>query len=159
MDIYKWYRISRWLYLHHVPVIPGMIKALIRILWGGVIPYQAEIGTGTVLGYQALGIVIHKRCIIGSNCHISQNVTLGGTSGIYEVPVLGDNVSVGAGANIIGPVHVGNNVVIGAGAVVLKDVPDNCIAVGVPARIIEKNRRNKVNEKSDACIRNASGSY
>ena len=85
-----------------------------------------------------IGVVIHKRCIIGSNCHISQNVTLGGTSGIYEVPVLGDNVSVGAGANIIGPVHVGNNVVIGAGAVVLKDVPDNCIAVGVPARIIEK---------------------
>ena len=52
---------------------------------------------------------------------------------------MGDNVSVGAGANIIGPVHVGNNAVIGAGAVVLKDVPDNCIAVGVPARIIEKN--------------------
>lgn len=83
-------------------------------------------------------MVIHKRCIIGKNCHIAQNVTLGGTSNIYEVPVLGDNVSVGAGANIIGPVHVGNNVVIGAGAVVLKDVPDNCVAVGVPARVIVK---------------------
>ena len=139
MDIYKWYKAERWLYLHHIPVLPGIIKASIRILWGGVIPYQADIGEGTVLGYQALGMVIHKRCIIGKNCHISQNVTLGGTSGIYEVPVLGNNVTVGAGANIIGPVHVGNNVTIGAGAVVLKDIPDNCVAVGVPARIINKS--------------------
>ena len=56
---------------------------------GGVIPYQADIGEGTVIGYQGIGVVIHKRCVIGENCHISQNVTLGGTSGIYEVPVLG----------------------------------------------------------------------
>ena len=42
----------------------------------------------------------------------------------------------GAGANIIGPVHVGNNVTIGAGAVVVRDLPDNCVAVGVPAKII-----------------------
>ncbi|MCB6509205.1 serine O-acetyltransferase [Dorea sp. 210702-DFI.3.125] len=104
---------------------------------GGVIPYQAEIGEGTILGYQALGIVIHKRCVIGKNCHISQNVTMGGTSEIYEVPVLGDNVTVGAGANIIGPVHVGNNAVIGAGAVVVSDIPDNAVAVGVPAKVVK----------------------
>ena len=106
---------------------------------GGVIPYQADIGEGTVIGYQGIGVVIHKRCVIGENCHISQNVTLGGTSGIYEVSVLGDNVTVGAGANIIGPVHVGNNVEIGAGAVVIRDIPDNCIAVGVPAKVIKKS--------------------
>lgn len=105
---------------------------------GGVIPYQADIGEGTILGYQGLGIVIHKRCVIGKNCHISQNVTLGGTSEIYEVPILGENVNVGAGANIIGPVRIGNNVVIGAGAVVLTDIPDNCVAVGVPAKMIKK---------------------
>lgn len=104
---------------------------------GGVIPYQAEIGEGTILGYQALGIVIHKRCVIGKSCHISQNVTMGGTSEIYEVPVLGDNVTVGAGANIIGPVHVGNNAVIGAGAVVVSDIPDNAVAVGVPAKVVK----------------------
>lgn len=104
---------------------------------GGVIPYQADIGEGTVLGYQALGIVIHKRCVIGKNCHISQNVTMGGTSGIYEVPVLGDNVNVGAGANIIGPVHIGDNAIIGAGAVVVSDIPENAIAVGVPAKVIK----------------------
>ena len=55
--------------------------------------------------------------------------------GTYEVPILGDNVTVGAGANIIGPVHVGNNVEIGAGAVVIRDIPDDCIAVGVQQKL------------------------
>ncbi len=54
------------------------------------------------------------------------------------MPVLGDNVTIGSGANIIGPVHVGNNVEIGAGAVVIREIPDNCVAVGVPARITKK---------------------
>lgn len=138
MNVYKWYKVERKLYLHHIPLLPMLIKGAIRVLWGGgVIPYQAEIGEGTILGYQALGIVIHKRCVIGKNCHISQNVTMGGTSEIYEVPVLGDNVTVGAGANIIGPVHVGNNAVIGAGAVVVSDIPDNAVAVGVPAKVVK----------------------
>lgn len=137
MNVYKWYKVERKLYLHHIPLLPMLIKGAIRILWGGVIPYQAEIGEGTILGYQALGIVIHKRCVIGKNCHISQNVTMGGTSEIYEVPVLGDSVTVGAGANIIGPVHVGNNAVIGAGAVVVSDIPDNAVAVGVPAKVVK----------------------
>lgn len=137
MNVYKWYKVERKLYLHRIPLLPMLIKGAIRVLWGGVIPYQAEIGEGTILGYQALGIVIHKRCVIGKNCHISQNVTMGGTSEIYEVPVLGDNVTVGAGANIIGPVHVGNNAVIGAGAVVVSDIPDNAVAVGVPAKVVK----------------------
>lgn len=105
---------------------------------GGVIPYQADIGEGTIIGYQGIGVVIHKRCVIGKNCHISQNVTLGGTSGLYEVPVVGDNVEIGAGANIIGPVHIGNNVIIGAGAVVITNIPDNSVAVGVPAKVVKK---------------------
>lgn len=137
MDVYKWYKAERWLYLHHIPILPMVIKGSIRILWGGVIPYQADIGEATVLGYQGLGIVIHKNCVIGKNCHISQNVTLGGTSGIMDVPVLGDNVDVGAGANIIGSVHIGDNVTIGSGAVVITDLPSNCVAVGVPTKIVK----------------------
>ena len=76
MEVYKWYKVSRFLYLHHVPALPGIIKASIRILWGGVIPYQADIGEGTVIGYQGIGVVIHKRCVLGKNCHISQNERL-----------------------------------------------------------------------------------
>lgn len=137
MNVFKWYSASRWLYLHRVPLLPMIIKAAIRIFWGGVVPYQAQIGKGTVLGYQALGIVIHKRCVIGEHCHISQNVTIGGTSGLYEVPILGDNVQVGAGAVIIGPVRIGDNVIIGANSVVNKDIPDNSVAVGAPAKVIK----------------------
>ena len=103
---------------------------------GGVIPYQADIGKGTILGYQACGIVIHKRCVIGTGCHISQGVTIGGTSGLYEVPVLGENVQVGANAVIIGPVH-------GAGAVVTRDIPPRSVAVGVPAKVVKTLEENE----------------
>lgn len=137
MDLYKWYKAERTLYLHHIPVLPGLIKASIRILWGAVIPYQAEIGEGTILGYQGLGVVIHKQAIIGKNCVIRQNVTLGGGGGPEGLPILGDNVNVGAGTVILGGVKIGDNVTIGANAVVLKDLPDNCVAVGVPASVIK----------------------
>ena len=75
--------------------------------------------------------------MISLDCHISQNVTIGGTSGFYEVPVLGDNVQVGAGEVIIGPVHIGSNVIIGANSVVNRDIPDNSVAVGAPAKVIK----------------------
>ena len=138
MDVFKWYKASRKLYLHHIPVIPMLIKGMIRIIWGAVIPYQAEIGEGTVIGYQGVGVVIHKKCIIGKNCHISQNVTLGG-GGVPDggLPILGDNVLLGAGAVVLGNVHIGNNARIGANAVVLSDIPANAVAVGVPARVIK----------------------
>ena len=137
MNVYKWYAVSRWLYLHHVPFLPYCIKIFIRIIWAAVIPYQADIGKGTTFCYQGLGIVIHNRCILGENCHISQNVTLGGTSGLWDVPILGDEVEIGAHAQIIGPVRIGSRVIIGAGAVVLCDLPDDCVAVGMPARIVK----------------------
>lgn len=138
MNVYRWYKASRFLYLCHIPIFPMLIKGTIRILWGGIIPYQADIGEGTVLGYQGIGIVIHKRCVIGKNCHISQNVTLGGGGGPEGgLPILGDNVTVGTGAVILGNVHIGNNVIIGANAVVLSDIPDNAVAVGVPAKVVK----------------------
>ena len=62
-----------------------------------------------------------------------------GRSGLEVLPKLGNNVMVVAGAAIIGPVVVGDNVQIGAGAVVVQDIPDNCVVVGIPARIIKKD--------------------
>lgn len=132
MNVYKWYQVERKLYLRHIPLLPKLVKSAIRILWGGVIPYQAEIGKGTILGYQGLGIVINKKSIIGENCVICQNVTLGAGG-----PHLGNNVMVGAGAVILGDVSIGDNVDIGANAVVLNDIPNNVVAVGCPAKIVK----------------------
>lgn len=138
MNVYKWYKLSRTLYLHHVPCIPMLIKGMIRVLWGGVIPYQADIGEGTIFGYQGIGIVIHKKSVIGKNCHISQCVTLGGGGGPEGgLPVLGDNVVIGVGAVVLGHVHIGDNATIGANAVVLNDIPADAVAVGAPAKVVK----------------------
>ena len=139
MDLYGWYAFERKMYLHHVPVLPHLVKGVIRVLWGGVVPYQCEIGEGTCLAYQACGTVIHKEAVIGRDCHIAQNVTIGGTSGKKGVPRIGDRVFVGAGAAVLGPIEIGDEVTIGAGAVVTKSVPSNCVVVGVPGRVVKEN--------------------
>ncbi len=89
-----------------------------------------------VLGYQGLGIVIHKDAVVGSNVHIDQGVTIGGNAKEVGVPTIGDGVYVGAGAKILGPIHIGKGAKIGANAVVLCDVPEGATAVGIPARIV-----------------------
>ena len=97
--------------------------------------HNTHIGGGMVLPHPFC-IVINGAAVIGKNCTILHGVTIGiGSNGI---PTIGDNVYIGCGATIIGDVHIGNNCKIGANAVVLKDVPDNCTAVGNPARIIYK---------------------
>jgi len=103
------------------------------------VPASCVIGRGTKFGYGGIGLVIHSRVVIGKDCLIGQCVTIGGKSGWFEVLVLGNNVEVSAGAKILGPIIIGNNVIIGANAVVVKDVPDNCIVAGVPAKIIREN--------------------
>lgn len=66
------------MYLHHVPILPKLITLLIFLMYNSKVPYQAKIGRGTKLGYGGIGVVIHKGSIIGNNCMISQNVTIGG---------------------------------------------------------------------------------
>jgi len=139
-DVYNYYLVSNYLYKKNIPIIPQMITYLIRFIFSSYIPYTADIKK-TKFGYGGLGIVIHDKAKIGKNCQIDQNVTIGGKSKKTEgeLPVIGDNVLIGAGAKILGGVSIGNNVVIGANAVVINDLPDNCVAVGVPAKIIRKN--------------------
>lgn len=84
------------------------------------------------------GIIVSYYANIGENCTIMQQVTIAEEHG--KAASIGNNVFIGAGAKIIGGVHIGNNVKIGANAVVVNDVPDDCTAVGVPARIINRNK-------------------
>jgi serine O-acetyltransferase len=99
----------------------------------------ATIGKGLFIDH-GTGVVIGETAEIGENCTIYQGVTLGGTGKDVgkRHPTLGNNVMVGAGAKVLGPVKIGNNVKIAAGAVVLQDIPDDCTAVGIPARIVRK---------------------
>lgn len=100
----------------------------------------AEIELGTCIGGGLLlphpnGIVIHPGAVIGANCLIFQQVTIGGSDDA-ALPVIGGHVDIGAGARILGPVSVGDHAVIGANAVVIRNIPANRVAVGVPARLI-----------------------
>ena len=71
---------------------------------------------------------------IGKNCWINQQVTIGFKNA--KSPIIGDNVRISCGAKILGGIKIGNNAIIGANAVVIKDVPDNAIVGGVPAKVI-----------------------
>lgn len=134
--VYKFYKVSRMLYLKKVPIVPKFIQSFIRIMFGCTVPITAEIGLGTVFPHGGIGVVVHSRTKIGLNCTILQNVTIGGKKGSKEVAVIGNNVMIGAGAVIIGNIVIGDNVVIGANSVVNKDIPSNSVVVGVPAKII-----------------------
>lgn len=133
------YRIANWLYRHHIPVVPKLLYYTQRLFLKSSVPATCVIGGGTKFGYGGIGVVVHARAVIGKNCIIGQGVTIGGKSGWYEVPVIGDNVEINAGSRLLGPIRVGNNVIIGANAVVVKDVPDNCIVAGIPAKILKDN--------------------
>jgi serine O-acetyltransferase len=99
---------------------------------------KVKIGYGLHIPHP-IGIVINGKSVIGNNCTIMQQVTLGNDLiEINKAPVVGNNVKIGAGAKLIGSIKVGNNVIIGANAVVTKDIPDNCIVAGVPAKIIRR---------------------
>lgn len=130
------YRLARWLYVRHVPLLPWLLRALNRIVFSVVLPPSAQLGRDVLLGYQGLGIVIHSRAVIGNHVHIAQGVTIGGRSGHQQVPVIEDDVLIGAGAKVLGPVRIGRGASIGANAVVLTDIPAHAVAVGVPARVV-----------------------
>ena len=111
-----------------------------HLLWSIVtqsdIAPQATLGRGLMLPHPN-GIVIHEDAIVGDDCMIMQQVTIG-MIGEDCVPRLGNNVYVGAGAKIIGKVEIGDGARIGANAVVTKDVPANHTAIGIPARLLKR---------------------
>jgi len=101
---------------------------------GADIPLNSQLGGGLIIPHPN-GIVIHPDAVIGPNCLVFQQVTIG-TGSKAGVPRIGGHVDIGAGAKVLGGIIIGDNVKIGANSVVLSDIPDNCVAVGVPARII-----------------------
>lgn len=109
------------------------------IKFGIRIPLETEIGPGLYIGHHG-GIWVSSNVKIGKNCNIAHNVTLGSISkGAGKgAPTIGDQVYIGPGAVISGNVTIGDNALIGANSVVLTDVPENGVFIGVPAKLFSK---------------------
>ena len=103
-------------------------------------PTSVVIGKNCQFAHNALGVDIHPEALIGDNSKIVQNVTIGGRSGLTELPVIEDDVVIGANALILGPITIGKGSIIGAGSVVLKDVPPYSVVVGNPGKVIKQIR-------------------
>lgn len=137
INAYFFYYLANRLYNYHVPLLPKVIKLICFLVYNSSIPFQCKIGKGTRFAYGGIGVVLHKRIIIGKDCTIGANVTIGGRSGYFKVPKIGNNVYIATGAKILGPITIADNVIIGANAVVINDVPANATVAGIPAKIIK----------------------
>ena len=136
------HRIANFFCVAKFDLIARMISQFSRFLTGIEIHPKAKIGENLFIDH-GMGVVIGETSEIGNNVTIYHMVTLGGVSPSIESnqqrnvkrhPTLKDNVVVGSGAQILGPVVVGKNAKVGANAVVTKDVPENAVMVGIPAK-------------------------
>ena len=140
------YRIAHRLHKAEHYFAARALSQLARHYTGVEIHPGATIGKGLVIDH-GMGVVIGETAEIGDNCTIYQGVTLGGTGKDVgkRHPTLGNGVLVGAGAKVLGPFKIGDNTKIAANAVVLDEIPEDCTAVGIPAKIVKKQGQ-KVND-------------
>lgn len=134
------YRVGNFFVRHRVKFIPDLIKYRMLKKYACDFSPYAQIGEALMV-HHSVGIVIGHEVIMGSHCEIFQNVTIGSNrkevNGRY-MPIIGDNVSIGSGAVVVGPIHIGDNVSIGANSYVDKDIPDNVVVAGIPAKILRR---------------------
>ena len=142
-----WYRYGRWRYSirsrwMRVPFsfVYKLLRPFVDVLTGIELPCEVVLGRRFRIDHFG-GIVISGDAVFGDDCVIRNGVTVGLRHiGQRGAPIIGNRVDIGAGAKVLGPIRIGDDVAIGANAVVLKDVPSNSIAVGVPARILPRSR-------------------
>src|SRR5210317_1861713 len=136
------HRIANFFQLAKFYLVARMISQLSRFLTGIEIHPGAKIGKNLFIDH-GMGVVIGETSEIGNNVTIYHMATLGGIAPsinsndqrqVKRHPTLGDCVVVGSGAQILGPVIIGTHAKIGANAVVTKDVPENAVMVGIPAK-------------------------
>jgi serine O-acetyltransferase len=137
------YRFSNWLWRKDVKLLARWISAIGRLFTGIEIHPGASIGKNFFIDH-GMGVVIGETASIGDDVTMYHGVTLGGVApqnnekGALRHPQVGDNVIIGSGAQLLGSIKVGNGARIGSNAVVVKDVPEHAIMVGVPARNVSK---------------------
>lgn len=149
------YRFGRWRY----GVRPGILrkpfsllyrvlKLFSQVLTGIDLPCEATVGRRFRIDHFG-GIIISGDAVFGDDCVVRNGVTVGlQRTDDPGSPVIGNRVEIGAGAKVLGKIRIGDDVLIGANAVVLRDVPSNCIAVGVPARILPRKQVLRTTEDS-----------
>lgn len=129
------YRLTSWLIKYKLAPLALISLWLNRVINGCVIGAAAKFDKGFVIMHP-VGVVINSKVRGGKNIVIESGVVIGDEKG--QAPCLGNNIFIGAGAKIIGGVTIGDNVKIGANAVVVKDLPSNVTAVGIPAKVINR---------------------
>lgn len=129
------HRLAHRLHKQSIPFFPRFISYLSRCVTSIEIHPGAQLGVGVFIDHGS-GVVIGETAIVGDYTLIYQGVTLGGTGKETgkRHPTVGRGVVIGSGAKVLGNISVGDHARIGAGSVVLKDVPADCTAVGVPSR-------------------------
>ncbi|MDR1328558.1 MAG: serine O-acetyltransferase [Oscillospiraceae bacterium] len=131
------YKLAHWLYRRRRYFLARAVSQWSRFVTGIEIHPGAVIGRRLVIDH-GTGIIIGETAELGDDVLLYQGVTLGGTGKDTgkRHPTIGNNVLIGAGAKVLGPFKVGDNSRIAAGAVVLKEIPPDSTAVGVPARVV-----------------------
>jgi len=151
------YRFGRWRY----GVRPALLRKLfsliykvlyklIQIITGIELPCEATVGRNFVIDHFG-GIIVSGYARFGDNCRIRNGVVVG-LRRVEEpvAPIIGNNVDIGAGAKVLGPIRIGDNSIIGANAVVIEDVPENSIAIGVPAIVKPRRQPSEAGATRDA---------
>ena len=138
------HRFSHWLWKSRLYWLGRLFSHIGRFLTGIEIHPGATIGHRVFIDH-GMGVVIGETAVIGDDCTLYHGVTLGGTSWNKgkRHPTLEQGVVIGAGAKVLGPITISKNAKIGSNAVVVKDVPENATAVGIPARILEEEKSKK----------------
>lgn len=140
------HRFGNWRMGISNPVLRAPMSVLYRALfrhcrarYGIEVPFSVKLGRRVVIEHHS-GIILNGDVVVGDDVVLRQNTTIGVRSAddTDGNPVIGNGVEVGAGAVILGAVHIGDGATIGANAVVLEDVPAGGLAVGVPARIVDR---------------------
>ncbi len=138
------HRMSHFLWEKNFKFAGRFLSHIARFLTGIEIHPGAKIGDGFFIDH-GMGVVIGETAEIGNNVSIYQGVTLGGTSlkKVKRHPTVEDNVVVGSGAKVLGAFRIGKNSKIGSGSVVVREVPEDSTVVGIPAKVIKKEKPSK----------------
>ncbi len=133
------HRVANYIWRHGLKFPARFLSHVSRLFTGIEIHPGARIGRRFFIDHGA-GVVIGETAEVGDDVVIYQGVTLGGVSMSKgkRHPTIGSAVVIGAGAKVLGPVTVGDGAMIGSGSVVVKDIPTDCVAVGVPAKVISR---------------------